>query len=203
MIGILGVTRERVGVAHTDILVQADYGKALNADARQPHGGAIVGEVAGGEIGYLRLGGEAGGIHGYGMRRYIGYTLESGQEAWTKAMDNVVIAIMIEKKGAVENLEEILSIKGVDMVQFGPADYSISIGKPGQRQAPEVLKAEKDTIEKALKMGVAPRVEVASFEQTKAYIEMGVRHFCIGWDIRIIHSWCKEQAEGMRKLLKL
>jgi 2-keto-3-deoxy-L-rhamnonate aldolase RhmA len=117
--------------------------------------------------------------------------------------DNAVIAIMIEKKGAFENLEEILSVKGVDMVQFGPADYSISIGKPGQRQASEVLKAEKDTIEMALKMGVVPRVEVASFERTKPYIEMGVRHFCIGWDIRIIHSWCKEQAEGMRKLLKL
>ncbi len=146
---------------------------------------------------------EAGGIHGYGMRRYIGYTLESGQEAWTKAMDNAVIAIMIEKKGAIENLEEILSIKGVDMVQFGPADYSISIGKPGQRQAPEVQKAEKYMIEMALKMGVAPRVEAASFEQAKPYIEMGVRHFCIGWDIRIIHSWCKEQAEGMRKLLNL
>jgi 2-keto-3-deoxy-L-rhamnonate aldolase RhmA len=146
---------------------------------------------------------DAGGIHGYGMRRYIGYTLEIGEEAWTKAMDNAVIAIMIEKKGAFENLEEILSVKGVDMVQFGPADYSISIGKPGQRQASEVLKAEKDTIEMALKMGVVPRVEVASFERTKPYIEMGVRHFCIGWDIRIIHSWCKEQAEGMRKLLKL
>jgi 4-hydroxy-2-oxoheptanedioate aldolase len=77
------------------------------------------------------------------LRRYIGYTLESGEDAWTKAMDNAVIAIMIEKKGAVENLEEILSVKGVDMVQFGPADYSISIGKPGQRQAPEVLKGKR------------------------------------------------------------
>jgi len=144
---------------------------------------------------------EAGGIHGYGLRRYIGYALESGPEAWTKAMDNAVIAIMIEKKGAIENLEEILSIKGVDMVQFGPQDYSISIGKPGQKQDPEVQKAERYTIEMALKKGVAPRVEIASFEQAKPYIEMGVRHFCIGWDIRIINNWCKEQAEGMRKLL--
>jgi 2-keto-3-deoxy-L-rhamnonate aldolase RhmA len=148
---------------------------------------------------------EAGGIHGYGLRRYerqyIGYTLDKSAEAWTKAMDNAVIAIMIEKKGAVENLEEILSVKGVDMVQFGPADYSISIGKPGQKQDPEVQKAEQYTIETALKMGVSPRVEIAGFEQAKPYVEMGVRHFCIGWDIRIINNWCKEQAVGMRKLL--
>ena len=144
---------------------------------------------------------EAGGIHGCAMRRNVGYVLEAGSEAWTRAMDDVVIAVMIEKKSAVENLEEILSVKGVDMIQFGPADYSITIGKPGQSRSPEVQKVHRDVIELTLKKGVAPRVEVASFEQTRPYVEMGVRHFCIGWDIRTIYGWCKQQAEGMRELL--
>jgi len=56
-------------------------------------------------------------------------------------------------------------------------------------------------IEMALKKGVAPRVEVGSFEQTKSYLEMGVRHFCIGWDLRIIFEWCHRQAKGMKELL--
>jgi len=43
---------------------------------------------------------------------------------------------MIEKKSAMQNLDEILSVEGVDMVQFGPSDYSISIGKPGQARHP-------------------------------------------------------------------
>jgi len=141
---------------------------------------------------------EAGGIHGFSMRRAV---LGSSFEEWVKAMNEVVIAIMIEKKGAMENLEEILSVKGVDMVQFGPADYSISIGKPGQARDPEVQKIRRDMIELALKKGVAPRVETASFEETKPYIDMGVRHFCIGWDIRTIYQWCQQQAEGMRELL--
>jgi len=144
---------------------------------------------------------EAGGIHGYGMRRGIGYGVAGGAEAWTNAMNQVVIAIMIEKKGAIENLEEILSVKGVDMVQFGPSDYSISIGKPGQAQDPQVQKAHRDMIEMALKKGVAPRVEIASFEQAKPFVEMGVRHFCIGWDTGIIFQWCRRQGEGMRELL--
>ena len=144
---------------------------------------------------------EAGGVHGCSMRRNVGYVLEPGSAGWAKAMDEVVIAIMIEKKGAMENLEEILSVKGVDMVQFGPADYSISIGKPGQGKDPEVLKAERGMIGLALKKGVHPRVEIGSFEEAKPYIEMGVRHFCVGWDLRIIYEWCQQQAEGMRKLL--
>jgi len=144
---------------------------------------------------------EAGGIHGVGMRRGM-LGLGGNPVEWVKAMNDVVIAIMIEKKGAMENLEEILSIKGVDMVQFGPNDYSISIGKPGQGWGPEVQKIQRDMIELALKKGVAPRVETAdSFEQAKPYIDMGVRHFCIGWDTRVIEQWCQQQAEGMRELL--
>lgn len=144
---------------------------------------------------------EAGGTHGCAMRRNVGYVLEAGSEAWTKAMNEVVIAIMIEKRGAMEDLEEILSVKGVDMVQFGPADYSISIGKPGQTRSPKVQKAHRDMIELALKKGVAPRVEIASFEQAKPFVEMGVCHFCIGWDLMVVYQWCQRQAEGMREVL--
>jgi 2-keto-3-deoxy-L-rhamnonate aldolase RhmA len=38
----------------------------------------------------------------------------------------VVVALMIEKKAAIENLEAILDVPGVDMVRFGPADYAMS-----------------------------------------------------------------------------
>jgi 2-keto-3-deoxy-L-rhamnonate aldolase RhmA len=116
-------------------------------------------------------------------------------------MNEVVIAIMIEKKGAMENLDEILSVEGVDMVQFGPADYSISVGKPGGARDPDVQKAQDDMIKRALEHGVAPRVEIASFEQAKPHLDAGVRHFCIGWDVVTIFAWCKRQEKGMRELL--
>jgi len=145
---------------------------------------------------------EAGGVHGAGMRRGVGYVSYVAAEEWVKAMNEVVIAIMIEKKGAIENLEEILSVEGVDMVQFGPADYSISVGKPGQGGGPEIQKVHKDMIEMALEKGVAPRVEIASFQQAEPFVEMGVRHFCIGWDIAVIAAWCHKQAKGMKELLK-
>ncbi len=144
---------------------------------------------------------DAGGTHGAGMRRNVGYVLESGSEAWVKAMNDIVVALMIEKKGAIEHLEEILSVKGVDMVQFGPTDYSISVGKPGKGRTPEIQKVERDMIELALKKGVAPRVEIGSSEQAKPYLEIGVRHFCIGWDIRTVYQWCQQQSTAMRQLL--
>ena len=144
---------------------------------------------------------EAGGTHGVGMRRIAGYGSYGDPAKWVEAMNNVVIALMIEKKGAMEELDEILATPGIDMVQFGPADYSITVGKPGDRQAPEVAGAETLMIEKALAAGVHPRVEVRHFKDAEPYIERGVRHFCAGWDTVALAGWAKEQSEGMKELL--
>ena len=47
------------------------------------------------------------------------------------------------KKGAIENLESILAVPGIDMVQFGPSDYSMSIGVTRQTAGERVREAEK------------------------------------------------------------
>jgi 4-hydroxy-2-oxoheptanedioate aldolase len=115
-------------------------------------------------------------------------------------MRDTVIAIMIEKASAMEQLDEILSVKHVDMVQFGPCDYSINIGKPGQSGAPEVQNAQREMIEKALKKGVHPRVEIGSFEEAQDYLDMGVRHFCVGDDLSTIFEYTKHHGEKMKSL---
>ncbi|MBC7236366.1 MAG: 2,4-dihydroxyhept-2-ene-1,7-dioic acid aldolase [Chloroflexi bacterium] len=143
---------------------------------------------------------EAGGVHGAGMRRSVGYVLEGGSPAWVEAMNQVVVAVMIEKKAAMENLDEILAVPGLDMVQFGPSDYSISVGKPGRGGDPDIREAQNTMIKKALAAGVHPRVELGSFEQAQPFLDMGVRHFCVGWDIGTIFRWCRQQGEIIEKL---
>ena len=144
------------------------------------------------------------GIHGVGMRRDVGYILEGGSPAWIQSLDEAVICLMIEKKACVENLEAVLDVPGIDMVQFGPSDYSMSIGKPGRYQGglhPEVLEAEQHTIETALKKGIRPRVELGGASGAKRYLDMGVRDFCIGWDVLTLYQWFKENGKAMRELL--
>jgi len=142
-----------------------------------------------------------GGRLGVGMRRDVGTVREGGSPAYVEALNDVVIAIMVEKRECVENLDAILSVKGIDMVQFGGSDYSMSLGLTGQRSHPEVLKAESKTIETALKMGLHPRVELADIREATPHIEMGVKHFCIGWDVKILHDWWQVNGEAMRGML--
>ena len=143
-----------------------------------------------------------GGRLGVGMRRDVGTVREAGSPAYVEALNQVVIAIMVEKRECVEDLDAILSVPGLDMVQFGASDYSMSLGLTGQTTHPEVKKAELRTIETALKKGLHPRVELGDITRAGPYLEMGVKHFCIGWDVRILHDWWRTNGEGMRTILR-
>jgi 2-keto-3-deoxy-L-rhamnonate aldolase RhmA len=140
------------------------------------------------------------GLVGAGMRRDVGYVHKSMQE-YVDDVEKSVVALMIEKKGAVANLEEILELPGLDMVQFGAGDYSMSIGMPGNYDHPDVVNAEMHTIKTAIKMGVRPRVEILRWEKSAPYIEMGVKDFCIGVDVLMVADFCKDQGGALAKAL--
>lgn len=143
---------------------------------------------------------DEGGYHGVGSRR-SSYMLYGGTPEYVQALKDVVVVLMIEKRSAVEELEEILAVPGIDMVQWGPADYSMSIGKPGAWYSPEVRAVERQVIETCHKHGIPARAEINSPDHAGYYLDMGVRHFCLGTDIFILHDWWKSQGDSLRKLL--
>lgn len=145
---------------------------------------------------------EPKGKSGVRMDRRIGYVGATASRAdIVKMCDDAIVAFMIEKKSAVENLEEILSVEGVDMVQFGPSDYSLSIGVPGERDHPKVKEAELKTIRTALRTDVTPRAEISNPEDAKRYIELGVCNFSIGTDVSVLYSWWKNRGAELRNIL--
>jgi 2-keto-3-deoxy-L-rhamnonate aldolase RhmA len=144
---------------------------------------------------------EYGGLHGVGMRRDVRTVLEGGSEAFVQALADSVIVLMIEKKEAVDNLEAILDVGGIDMVQFGPSDFSMSIGLPGQGSHDRVREAEKYVVETSQRRGIPARAEIRDATAAQRYLEMGIRHFCVGWDVRVLHDWFTDQGKAMQSLL--
>ncbi|HRJ42744.1 MAG: hypothetical protein KJZ86_20120 [Caldilineaceae bacterium] len=143
---------------------------------------------------------EDGGTYGVATRRftYMGY---GGSAAYVKALQEIVIVLMLEKKPALDNLEEILAVPGIDMIQWGPADFAMSIGKAGQWGDPEVKAAEQQVIESCLRMGVHPRIELGRADGAQRYLDMGVRHFCIGTDVHILYDYWKKEGDALRKAM--
>jgi 4-hydroxy-2-oxoheptanedioate aldolase len=118
-----------------------------------------------------------------------------------KRYEDSVVVLMIEKKGAVEDLEAILRVPGVDMVQFGPSDYSMSIGLAGQRNHPTVVEAYEYTIKTSIKMGVRPRAEIATPAEAEYYMNLGVKDFNLSTDTAILAAFYRDQGSALRKLV--
>lgn len=146
---------------------------------------------------------EDGGSHGVGMRRFMyGSMAYGGEKSYVEALREVVVMVMIEKGSAVEQLEEVLAVEGVDMIQWGPSDYSMSIGRPGEGSAPDIKDVERRVIEEALKAGIQPRAEINSPDDAKYYLDLGVKHFCIGTDVTILLKWWKDNGDALRKAVE-
>jgi len=54
--------------------------------------------------------------------------------------DNLLIAIQIESANAVENIDDIVAVEGVDLIFIGPFDLSATVGQMGNLKHPEVAK---------------------------------------------------------------
>jgi 4-hydroxy-2-oxoheptanedioate aldolase len=144
---------------------------------------------------------EDGGTYGVAARRFafVGY---GGTPDYVQALRDIVVVLMIEKGPAVQELEEILSLQGLDMIQWGGSDYSMSVGRAGQRQSAEIKEVERRVIQTALEMGVPPRAEIGSPDQAKYYLDLGVRHFCIGTEVSILYEWWKTNGEQLRRVVE-
>ena len=105
----------------------------------------------------------------------------------------VVLAFMIEKECAMDDIEAICSVPGADMVQFGPSDYCMSRGWNAKDHTDEFKAAERRMIEVALRHKVQPRCEIQTAEAAKYYMDLGVKHFCLGDQlVYLLNQWTRE-----------
>ena len=93
------------------------------------------------------------GNRGCGFRRGNAYGSIPMDEYYAFSEKEPLVIVQIEHIEAVRNLDEILSVPGVDAILVGPYDLTISMGKPGQWDDPEVGKIIDTICEKALKAG--------------------------------------------------
>ena len=143
----------------------------------------------------------AKGGYGSADRRFADYGLVSGTPEYVQALDDIVVALMIEKDEAVKNLEEMLKVPGIDMVVYGGNDYAMSLGRMRQIPPEENTEIRNHIFKTALSMGVQPRAEINHPDDAAENIELGVKHYAIGTDLHMIYGWLNERAGGLREIL--
>ena len=127
------------------------------------------------------------GHRGYGLRNIVNDFDFSGAQAEMDSSDAETMCIpQVETKGAVESIEEIAAIPGVDATMVGPFDLSVSLGIPGQFDSSVFWDAFDKMVEGCNKHGVAPGVHAGNPEMLQKCKEHGARLLFCGTDVSVM-----------------
>lgn len=142
------------------------------------------------------------GGRGVGLARAQGYGARFQQyRNWLE--DNAVVIAMIEHIDAVEAIDSILSVPGIDAYIIGPYDLSGSMGRPGELDYPGVQSAIERVKTAGSQLGKPGGVHVVEpdLEQLHRNIDAGFSFIGYGLDIRILDTVCRSHLQQIRATL--
>ncbi len=130
----------------------------------------------------------------------VPYCMMSMEEYIREANELTFIVIQLEEQHAVDNARAIAEVEGVDVIFFGPGDFSVLSGIPGQFDHPLVLKTVEKVAEAARKAGKHWGMPGRSVKHIRQLLDMGARFICYGADILMVRDGLVEIQEQTRPL---
>ncbi|MDO6386504.1 MULTISPECIES: 2-dehydro-3-deoxyglucarate aldolase [unclassified Uliginosibacterium] len=101
---------------------------------------------------------------------------------------NIVVAVQIETRSAVADIEAICAVPGVDVLFIGPSDLAAGYGYLGDPGHPEVQAAIATVVAAGKKHGVAVGILAPVEADARRYIEMGITMVAVGSDIGLLRA---------------
>ena len=117
-----------------------------------------------------------------------------------EANEHTLIVAQIETREAIENIEVILDVEGIDVGLIGPNDLSISMGIPDQMGSEIITKAIEEVVESAKKKGKASGIHIANIEAIKKWRAKGMTVLAYSIDIALMYSASKSSLEELKRL---
>ena len=114
----------------------------------------------------------------------------------TTANDQMCLIVQVEAQRGLDNLDDILTVEGVDAVFIGPADLAADMGYLGDDQAPEVQAAMEDAVKRIRAAGKAAGIMCPDPVLAEKFIGWGVNFACVAIDVVML-------ANGLRRAAKL
>lgn len=125
--------------------------------------------------------------YGLGLKDYVG-----------SANDSVAVIVQAEHIDAVENIEAIVKVEGVDAIFIGPYDLSASIGKMGDVNAPEVIAAIDHVTNICNAADMPLGIFGVSAESVKPYVDRGYSLIASGVDMLMMANAAKGMLSQLR-----
>ncbi|NOZ28211.1 MAG: aldolase [Chloroflexi bacterium] len=113
------------------------------------------------------------------------------------ANENILAVMQIERKAAIEHIDDLLSVPGVDVALIGPADLTLSLGAPSP-QDPMVQEAIQKVVDAGKRHGVATGIHLRDVNGLKAWRERGMTMLTYSTEVDFIMTGARAGIAELR-----
>ena len=117
-----------------------------------------------------------------------------------RANKETAVVMLLEGREAIESIDEILEVEGIDVIFLGPVDMSMSLGFPGEPEHPQVEKAIREIADKARRKNIATGMLCMNMESTRRWFQAGIKVMAYGIDDLIISRAVSDIARELQQL---
>jgi len=136
-----------------------------------------------------------------GVCRYVRAAKFSSLDTYSyfdKANRNTLVIAMIEGEDGIANLDEILSVSGIDIVFIGPYDLSQSLGIPGQVTDVRVVTQMGRVADAVRSRGKIVGTFVDNVEEARRWADLGIQFISISVDVGLVFNGMRDTVVALR-----
>lgn len=116
----------------------------------------------------------------------------------SKAADELCLLVQVETADALEQIEAIAAINGIDGIFIGPADLSASLGYPGEIHHPAVKKTIDQAIRRIRASGKAPGILMVDEPRARECLSIGAQFVAVALDTVLLRNSLDSTAQQYR-----
>ena len=117
-----------------------------------------------------------------------------------KAADEICVLVQVETGEALEQLEAIASVDGVDGVFIGPADLSASMGYPGNAAHPQMVVTINNALKRIRACDKAPGILAADTKRAQECLDLGAQFVAVGIDMLLLRMGADALASRFKQV---
>lgn len=116
------------------------------------------------------------------------------KDYFARANSDLLCIAQIETRQALDNIDAIAGIDGIDVLFIGHSDFSLNLGCFQQFESRQMIDAENQVLEAASKHGKIAGMHLKTGMDVKAYMKRGFSFMAVGTDVGCLSSACKNLA---------
>jgi len=121
------------------------------------------------------------------------------KDYYKRAGDEVCVLVQIETRLALQNIEAIAAVEGIDGLFIGPSDLAAAFGHVGESSHPEVRSAIDDALKRIGKTGKASGILAPIEADARHWLSLGCVVLAVGSDVGLLARQSEELAAKFKK----